>query len=82
MIWELAKKVEYFDIEDVMRNAKNSNKVEMLVKAQLYNLVLEAGRFHGEGSFENIFGVSKTFYPFMKKYDITYNQLEILQLLK
>lgn len=82
MIWELAKKVEYFDIEDVMRNAKNSNKVEMLVKAQLYNLALEAGRFYGEGSFENIFGVSKTFYPFMKKYDITYNQLEILQLLK
>lgn len=82
MIWELAKKMEYFDIQDVMRNAKNSNKVEMLVKAQLYNLALEAGRFYGEGSFENIFGVSKTFYPFMKKYNITYNQLEILQLLK
>lgn len=79
MIWDLAKEVKYFDIQESLRNP---NKVEMLVKAKLYNLALESNAFYGTGKFESIFGVPKTLYPFMKKYNITYNQLERLQLLK
>lgn len=79
MIWDLAKKVKYFDIQESLRNP---NKVEMLVKAKLYNLALATNAFYGTGKFESIFGVPKTLYPFMKKYNITYDQLERLQLLK
>lgn len=82
MIWELAKKVKYFDIQNVMKYAKNSNRVEMLVKSKLYNLALEADRFFFTNKFESTFGVSKTFFPFMQKYNITYNQLRLLQILK
>lgn len=82
MIWELAKNKKYFDIEEVLKNAKYSNKIELLIKAKLYNLAFEVNRFYHTGKFESTFGVSKALYPFMKKYDITYNQLEILQLLQ
>lgn len=82
MIWELAKHIKRLDIQKVFRNAKYSNKVEMLTKAKLYNLAMEAEQLYGSGNFEKIFGVPKNLYSFMKKYNITYNQLQILKILK
>lgn len=82
MVWDLAKHIKFFDIQEVLSDAKYSNKVEMLTKAKLYNLAIESRRIYGNGKFENIFGVSKTFYPFMKKYNITIKQLDRLKILK
>ena len=49
---------------------------------KLYNLALRANEFNGKGSFQEIFGVPKDYYPFMKRNNITYKQLKILRLLK
>lgn len=49
---------------------------------KLYNLALRADEFRNKGSFKEIFGVSKDYYPFMKRNNITYLQLKILRLLK
>lgn len=48
---------------------------------KLYNLALRADEFRNKGSFREIFGVSKDYYPFMKKNNITYLQLKLLRLL-
>lgn len=82
MIWELAKHIKYLDIEYVFDKSKYSNKVEMLTKAKLYNLAMESEQLYGNGNFEKMFGVPKNFYSFMKKYNITYKQLQILKMLK
>ena len=58
------------------------NRIELLAKMKLYHLALRANEFSSHGSFQNIFGVPKDYYPFMKRYNITYKQLEILRLLK
>ena len=49
---------------------------------KLYNLALCAENFSCSGSFQTIFGVSKDYYQFMKKHNITYAQLKLLRLLK
>ena len=83
MIWDMVKHEKYCDIESLLKIARNKSKLfEMLIKAKLYNLVYDTHNFEKEGSFEQMFGVPKTFYPFMKKYNITYKQLKVLQLLK
>lgn len=48
---------------------------------KLYNLALDANEFYKKGSFQKIFGISKSFYPFMKRYNINKEQLNVLQLL-
>lgn len=82
MIWELAKHIKYLDIEPILEEAKYSNKIEMLTKAKLYNLAMECHSLSERGNFEKIFGVPKSLYPFMKKYNITRTQLELLKILK
>ena len=83
MIWDMAKHEKYCDIDSLLKIARNKSKLfEMLIKAKLYNLVYDAHQFEKEGNFEQIFGVPKTFYPFMQKYNITYEQLKVLQLLR
>lgn len=49
---------------------------------KLYNLAITANEFYKGKNFEEIFGLPKTFYNFMKKYNIDYNELEILKLIK
>ena len=49
---------------------------------KLYNLALRADELRNKGSFQEIFGVSKDYYPFMKKNNITYLQLKLLRLLQ
>ena len=82
MLWDLVKRYDYIDIKRLFKIAKSTNKMELLIKAKLYNLAFEADRFRNSGNFEKIFEVPKSFYNFMKKYNITYPQLEILRILK
>lgn len=83
-IWKLAKHSTYIDLLKLIKNTDDYaiNRIERLTKMKLYNLALKAENFSFFGTFETIFGVSKDYYQFMKKYNITYPQLKILQLLK
>lgn len=83
-IWELAKHSTYIDLLKLIKDKDDYaiNRIERLTKMKLYNLALKANNFSCSGTFETIFGVSKDYYQFMKKYNITYRQLKILQLLK
>lgn len=81
-IWEIAKHTSYIDLLQLIQNKSEISRVEILAKMKLYNLALKAGEFKSKGSFQEIFGVPKDYYTFMKKYNITYKQLKILSLLK
>lgn len=81
-IWDIAKHTTYIDLPKFITNIHDIPKLEMLSKMKLYNLALDATEFYKKGSFQDIFGVSKDFYPFMKRCNITYKQLKILRLLK
>jgi DNA-directed RNA polymerase subunit RPC12/RpoP len=81
-IWDIAKHSTYIDLLELIKNKNALPKVELLSKMKLYNLALRANEFYNKGSFQEIFGVSKDFYPFMKRNNITYRQLKILRLLK
>ena len=82
MIWELVKHVGYVDFERLLNDAKYYPSIEFLTKLKLYNLALVSNMINGTGNFEHRFGVSKELYPFMKKHNLTYEQLEILRLYK
>lgn len=81
-IWEIAKNSRYIDLLKLLENKADINKIELLSKMKLYNLALRADEFREKGSFQEIFGVSKDYYQFMKRYNITYKQLKLLRLLK
>ena len=83
-IWDIAKNSTYIDLLDLLKNNDDYalNRIERLSKMKLYNLALRAKEFSCNGTFQKIFGVSKDFYSFMTRYNITYTQLEILRLLK
>ena len=83
-IWDIAKHSTYIDLLKLIKNREEYalNRIELLVKMKLYNLALRAEEFSCSGSFKEIFGVSKDYYPFMKKYNITYTQLKLLRLLQ
>lgn len=70
------------DFMNVLKKAKYSS-FELLMKAGLYNLALSRPKeFDKKGSFEKRFGVNKKFYSFMKKHDISYNELQVLQIIQ
>ena len=83
-IWDIVKHSTYIDLLELVKNKEDYaiNRIERLAKMKLYNLALCAEKFSCSGSFQTIFGISKDYYPFMKKYNITYTQLEILRLLQ
>ncbi len=55
---------------------------ELLMKAGLYKLAINCPQdFNKNGSFEKRFGVNKKYYKFMKKHDISENELEVLKLI-
>ena len=74
----------YTDIAYFLKVIPNHPRFEYLVKLKLYNLASEVSKFDSviNNKFEDVFRVNKEFYPFMKKHDITYNQLRVLQLAK
>ena len=82
MLWELLKHVRYVDFEKLFELAKYYPSMEFLTKLKLYNLALASNRINSTGNFEKRFGVSKELYPFMRKHNITFEQLEILRLYK
>lgn len=84
-IWDIAKHSTYIDLPKLLKNNSDYaaiNRIERLAKMKLYNLALQANQFSCSGTFQEIFGVSKDYYPFMKRNNITYTQLQILRLLK
>ena len=81
-IWDIAENSSYIDLLKLIKNKHELSKIELLSKMKLYNLALKASEFKSTGSFQEIFGVSKDYYPFMKRNNITYVQLKILRLLK
>ena len=81
-IWDIAKHCNYIDLSSLLKNKFDLSKVEILSKMKLYNLALDSSDLHFNGSFYKTFGVSKNFYPFMKRHNITYQQLKILRLLQ
>ena len=61
----------------------NYPSFELLMKMGLYKLAIECPEsFNGGGSFEKRFGVNKTYYNFMKKNNISYDELCILKIIK
>lgn len=81
-IWEIAKHCDYIDLPKLMTNVGSLPKVEMLTKLKLYNLALSDKISYIKGTFNEIFGVPKDYYGFMKRHNITYTQLKLLKLLK
>lgn len=81
-LWDLAKNMEWLDMAKILRYEINRTCFELLIKAKLYNLACESSKFDKSGSFENRFGISKEFYPFMKKHNINCKELERLKILK
>ena len=56
---------------------------ELLIKSGLYQLAIVCPeKFNQKGCFEKRFGISKKYYKFMKKHDISYNELYILKIIK
>lgn len=83
-IWDIAKHSTYIDLLQLLKNKSeySINRIECLSKMKLYNLALRENEFSCSGSFNSIFEVSKEYYPFMKRHNITYKQLKILRLLQ
>ena len=79
-LWTLAKKVDNMDIVYYLNN--NLPSTEILVKMGLYKLALCPKTFNKQGNFEQRFGLDKTYYRFMKKYNIDIDELHILKLYK
>lgn len=78
----LILKNEKINVFRILEKAKY-HSFELLVKAKLYKLALDCPeKFNSKGNFEKRFGVSKDYYGFMKKHDISYQQLRVLQLTK
>ncbi len=71
----------YIDFVECLRLARY-HSFEMLIKMKLYNLASDADKFTKGSNFQEIFGVSKTFLPFMVKNNINFEQLKVLRLLK
>ena len=83
-IWDIVKHSTYINLAKLLKeNDKNTiGKMELLSKMKLYNLALRTNEFRNKSTFQEIFGVSKDYYPFMKRYNITFLQLKLLRIKK
>lgn len=83
-LWDIAKHSSYINLLELIKNKNEYSikRMELLAKMKLYNLVPSERHFSSFGTFKNIFGVSKDYYPFMKRNNITYKQLRLLRLLQ
>lgn len=66
----------------LQRILNNPTSFELLSKLELTNLAIDCDEFTNKGSFENRFGVTKDYLHFMIKYNLNYNELEVLQVIK
>lgn len=78
----ILKKNDYLDFIKYFTSIACRPSFEFLVKMKLYNLAMDADEFRTGKNFEEIFGVSKSFYPFIKKHNLSYEQLKVLRLLQ
>lgn len=80
-MWQYIRKpyTEYYNAKELLRIAKY-NSFETLVEMKLFNLAQYADAFWTNGTFKKIFGVSKDFYEFMKKHNITKHELDVLKI--
>lgn len=70
------------DFLKILEKAKYPS-FELLMKLGLYKLALNCPeKFNIKGNFEKRFGIEKKFYNFMKKHDISYDELCVLRLTK
>ena len=76
------KHIGVINFERVLENSLWYPSFEMLLKLKLYDLALDARNFKNTGSFNQIFGVPKDYYSFLKRNRINYDQLEILRLIQ
>lgn len=72
----------YVDFIDYFTSKAYYPSFEFLVKLKLYKLASSADKFYEGKSFKEIIGLPKTFYPFIKKHNLDYRQLEVLRLLQ
>lgn len=80
-LWELVKHIEYCNLIYLLKNYNSS--IELLTKMKLYNLALNPKTFLFKTNFkERFMGLSKDYLPFIKRYNLTLNELEILSLIK
>ena len=75
-------KQDYMDFIRYFTQIAHYPSFELLVKMKLYNLAEYSSKFYKGKSFQEVFGVSKSFYQFMKKHNITYEQLKVLKLIQ
>lgn len=75
-------KMDYIDFISYFKNIAHYPSFEFLNKMKLYNLAATADKFNRGNNFQEIFGISKDFYPFLKKHNLDYEQLKVLRLLK
>lgn len=80
-LWVLAKKVEYCNLIYILKNYNYS--VELLIKSRLYNLALCPKSFANKNSFEERFmGLSKSYFSFIRKYNLDIDELKALSVIK
>lgn len=80
-LWELVKHVDYCDLIYLLKNYNPS--IELLTKLKLYKLALNPKTFMFKTSFEERFmGLSKDYIPFIRKYNLSLNELEALSIIK
>lgn len=78
----IARKNDYIDFVEYFTKIAHYPSFEYLVKMKLFHLARDASNFNKGKNFQEVFDISKSFYPFMRKHDITYKQLEVLRLLQ
>lgn len=70
------------NICDIMNGISKENyTLELLVKSKLYNLAAQYYEFK-KGNFEDVFGVERSYLSFMVEHNITYEELNVLKLIK
>ncbi len=84
-LWKFVRKIKIFNLVELFQRCLSGycNTFELLVKARLYNLAFYSFRFSNQKkTFEERFGVPKSFLPFMQKHNITYDELNVLRCCK
>lgn len=80
-MWELVKHVSYCDLVYLLKYYNPS--VELLTKLKFYNLALNPKTFMFKKSFkERFMGLSKEYFPFIRKYNLNIDELKALSLIK
>lgn len=79
--WKLVKHVDYCNLTYLLKNYNKS--IEILTKMKLYNLALNPKTFLFKNTFQERFmGLSKDYISFIRRHNLTLNELEVLSVLK